>query len=138
VQATDPEEAALALAREGRAGVAQLGSWAIDHRLSGGDDLLRYFEVEADGAQLRPALLGRIGWARHLPGMDGAFNEFSLILFRNPFVWSGEAECRQVAALLRDSQARFGFLCVDDAATLRRLDGWELVDGGLGIARRVA
>lgn len=136
--ATDADEAVLEQARAGVVARADLAEWTRDHRLSGGDGLERYFEVHEDRARLHPALLRHVGWGRHVPGVDAAFNEFSLIVFRHPWATSGEAARRKVVALLRESQARFGYLCVEDASTLRWLHGWEPVDRAFGIVRRVA
>ena len=137
IHATDLDESLLKTARAGQATGEQVASWETNHRMSGGlGSLGAFFE----GGELAARARDRIAYSRHVPGIEPSFNEFQLILFRNPFVWTDGAARQRVGALLRDSQVTFGFLCLDDAETLNRLPHgvWEIIDRKLAIARRVA
>jgi chemotaxis protein methyltransferase CheR len=141
IHATDLNEATLDKARTTRATAAQIATWEGNYRLAGGlRSLAQCFDM-ADGAgTLKPALADRIAYSRHVPGIEPSFNEFHLILFRNPFVWTDRRARDRVGTLLRDSQVTFGFLCLDEADSMRCLPkgSFDLLDRDLAIARRVA
>jgi chemotaxis protein methyltransferase CheR len=141
VHATDLDDAMLRVARESAAGPENVASWEANYRLSGGlRSLGSYFDEEGGISTLRPEVRDRIAYSRHVPGIEPSFNEFQLILFRNPFVWADSGARQRVGALLRESQVTFGFLCLDEPETLQCLPRgvWSLVDRKLAIARRVA
>jgi chemotaxis protein methyltransferase CheR len=148
VHATDLDEATVVRAREHMATPAELTAWEANYRLAGGLGSLASFFARAPaeagapptGAALRRPVCDRIAWSRHVPGIEPSFNEFHLILFRNPFVWTDRRARERVGTLLRDSQVMFGFLCLDDAETLRAMPRgtWDLLDRELAIARRIA
>jgi chemotaxis protein methyltransferase CheR len=138
--ATDLDEPALTAARAGTASPAQLEAWEANYRLAGGlGNLTAWFDVDGPTASLRAPVRERVAFSRHVPAIEPSFNEFHLILFRNPFVWTSPTAREQVGALLRESQVTFGFLCLDDADTLQCLPRgvWSVVDRKLAIARRV-
>ncbi len=140
IHATDLDEAMMTGARAGTATPTQLSAWEANYRRSGGLGSLGQYFQEVEGVRtLRPPVSERIAYSRHVPAIEPSFNEFHLILFRNPFVWTERTAAQRVGTLLRDSQVRFGFLCVYDAATMRFLPRatWDLIDPDVAIARRI-
>ncbi|MBA2319933.1 MAG: hypothetical protein H0V89_02150 [Deltaproteobacteria bacterium] len=141
VHATDLDESMLRHAREGIATKEEVGAWEANYRLSGGLGTLASFFQEGDGGMsMVDKVRDRIAYSRHVPGIEPSFNEFQLILFRNPFVWADSGARDRVGALLRESQVTFGFLCLDEIETLQCLPRgvWSIFDRKLAIARRVA
>jgi chemotaxis protein methyltransferase CheR len=141
IHATDLDEAVLDEAREGWTSTEALRAWETSYRMAGGPrGLAGAFEEDGERARLKAPYRERIAWSRHVPGIEPSFNEFHLILFRNPFVWADSRARERVGALLRESQVVFGFLCLDRPETLQCLprETWSFVDRELAIARRVA
>jgi chemotaxis protein methyltransferase CheR len=141
IHATDINDLVLDVARTATASPAQLSAWEGNHRRAGGlQGLAECFERVDGKCTLKKRYRERIAWSRHVPGVEPSFNEFHLILFRNPFVWTERRARDRVGALLRDSQVTFGFLCLDSIESMRCLPkgSFDVLDRDLAIARRVA
>ena len=81
-------------------------------RGGGKRDFSEYYVAAYDGARFSRSLLENVVFAQHNLAMDGAFNEFNVILCRNVMIYFDETLQERVHGLFCDSLERFGILAL--------------------------
>lgn len=108
IYATDLNQELVDGAREGSYASAVLAAGAAAWTAAGGGPLAAH--LVDDGARFAPELAGRLLFAVHDLGHDGAFNDFQLILCRNVMIYFDHALRTRATTLLLDSLADLGVL----------------------------
>lgn len=139
--ATSANESLLADAARGRIAAARIADYEAGYRAAGGrKSLSDYLVRDGDEAAFLPELSAGVTWSQYNLATDASFNEFELILCREPLAEFGPALRRRALHLFHDSLARFGILslpALEDAASEPLLAGYTSVLRQPGLYRRV-
>lgn len=120
IYATDVSDTVLARAAAGIYRLDNIKQYTANYLASGGtEDFSRYYTADHDHAIMASQLRRAVTFARHNLVSDASFNEFTLICCRNVLIYFDGALHARVHRLLRDSLARFGFLALGHAESLR-------------------
>jgi chemotaxis protein methyltransferase CheR len=110
---TDINDAALAQAEEGIFPAEKLKEYTQNYFKAGGTrSLADYYHAHYDLVKMDESLKANILFTHHNVVSDGVFGEMQLILCRNVLIYFDRELQGKVLALLRDSLARGGFLCL--------------------------
>ncbi len=120
IYATDLNETVLNQARKGIYPLKQVEAYGEDYRLAGGNGALSdYYTAAYDHVLFHPELRKNVCYARHNLATDASFNEFQAILCRNVLIYFQKTLQERCHSLFYDSLARFGFLCLGSAESLK-------------------
>ena len=113
IYATDLNDAALSMAREGIYSGESVKNYSVNYRKSGGKNTLtEYFYSKYDSVIISRDLKKNITFAKHNLVTDSAFNEMNLIMCRNVMIYFNQILQNRVLKLFRDSLYINGFLCL--------------------------
>lgn len=113
IYATDFNEQALTLAREGIYPVRDAQQWSRNYQASGGThSLADYYSARYQFIKLDQQLRRNVTFANHNLVADESFCEAHLVLCRNVLIYFSNALQNRTLSLFRDSLVRGGFLCL--------------------------
>ena len=139
--ATDMNRQALASAQSGIFPLAAMQDYTRNYQLAGGGDFSRYYTAAYGSVKFDAVLARHLVFAPHNLAIDRTFNEFHLILCRNVLIYFDDQLQARVHALLHDSLAHLGTLCLGATETMRgtsAMDGYETIDPEHRIYRKIA
>jgi chemotaxis protein methyltransferase CheR len=139
--ATDMNTAALATAQAGIFPITGMQEYTRNYQLSGGRDFSRYYTAAYGSAKLDAGLKRNIVFAPHNLAIDGSFNEFHLVLCRNVMIYFDKVLQARTHALLHDSLAHLGVLCLGITETIRgtpHAHAYQPIDAELRLYRKIA
>ncbi len=120
IYATDIDEDALALAREGIYPLHKMKDYSRGYLAAGGNGSLSdYYTAAYESARLRGFLGERALFTRHNLAMDGAFAEFTAIVCRNVMIYFDRSLQDRVHKLFDESLVRLGVLALGTRESLR-------------------
>ncbi len=120
IYATDFNETALQVAREGIYPIDRLKGYSDNYQKSGGRQTLSsYYHAEYDSVIMAKSLKKNITFARHNLASDQVFGEMNLIVCRNVMIYFNRTLQEQVMTLFDDSLVGNGFLCLGSKESLR-------------------
>ena len=141
IYATDFNQAALRKAEAGALPVSAIKEYAANYSQAGGaGSFTDLYEVEDRVAILDPSLKRNIVFAQHNLAIDGAFNEFNVVLCRNVLIYFNKTLQDRVHKLLYDSLAMFGVLGLGKKETIRFTSHqgcYEELEGSVRLYRKV-
>lgn len=117
--ATDMNAGALASAKAGIFPLSTMRDYTRNYQLAGGTDFSRYYTAAYDAVKFDAALMRGAVFAQHNLAVDRSFNEFHLILCRNVMIYFDDALRTRVHALLHESLAHLGVLCLGTSETIQ-------------------
>ena len=121
--ATDFNQRALNIAKEGIYSNALMKEYSINYKLSGGKKSLSdYYTSNYDNAIMNQSLKKNIVWANHNLVTDAVFGEVHLILCRNVLIYFDSNLQNTVQELFYDSLIDGGILCLGSKESLRFTD----------------
>jgi chemotaxis protein methyltransferase CheR len=119
IYATDMNDQALALAKEGIYPIKQVKEYTENYQKSGPQDSFgSYFHADQEYIVMRRDLKKKITFANHNLVSDTVFAEMHLILCRNVMIYFNQELKNQVLGLLDSSLIRGGFLCLGSKESL--------------------
>jgi chemotaxis protein methyltransferase CheR len=110
---------ALASAKAGIFPLSAMRDYTRNYQLAGGADFSRYYTAAYDAVKFDAALVRGAVFAQHNLAVDRSFNEFHLILCRNVMIYFDDALRTRVHALLHESLANLGVLCLGTSETIQ-------------------
>lgn len=120
IYATDINDQALAVAREGIYPLRQVREYSENYQKSGPHDSFScYYHASHDHIIMRRELKKNITFANHNLVSDQVFAEMHLILCRNVMIYFNQELKDRVLLLLDSSLIRGGFLCLGVKESLR-------------------
>lgn len=120
IYATDFNEAALAVAREGIYPVDRIALYGENYQKSGGRETLsHYFHAQYESMIMHQGLRKNITFARHNLATDQVFGEMHLIVCRNVLIYFDRTLQERVLTLFDESLIGNGFLCLGSKESLR-------------------
>ncbi len=120
IYATDFNEKALDIARQGIYPSRNLALYASNYKDSGGQlSLSAYCHQMYESIKMKDTLVKKIMFANHNLVTDGAFGEMNLILCRNVLIYFNQMLQDRVLTLLSDSLCPFGVLCIGKRENLQ-------------------
>lgn len=119
IYGTDINPAVIDRAKLGVIDLKKMKTYSANYlQTESGDSLSEYYVAEYDTAAIHCELNKNTLFATHNLLSGGVFNEFQLITCRNVLIYFNAASQRHVVALLYESLAPFGFLCLGAKETL--------------------
>lgn len=135
--ATDADEEVLARAREAIYSLERMQEFTPQYHEAGGSlSFSEYYHARYAAVVMAPALRSRVIFAHHDLMSDGPFGEMNLIVCRNVLLSFDGPQQDLVSALLADSLAPGGYLCLGTHEPLPPV-GFEVVDERARICRRL-
>ena len=129
IYATDFNEQALDLARQGIYQQSEMAKYEENYRLSGGTRKLSdYCTQRYDSVKFSNKLASRITFASHNLVTDGVFGEMNLVLCRNVMIYFNRKLQDRVLNLLMDSLNSLGVLCIGRRESLRFSSVWDRLE----------
>ncbi len=127
--ATDFNDAALQVARDGIYPIDNLREFSTQYQLAGGSDSLSsYFYAGFENVIMDQSLRERVTFANHNLVTDGVFGEMHLVFCRNVMIYFQRELQNRVLRLFRDSLIHKGFLCLGSKETISFLDDSQTFD----------
>lgn len=118
--ATDLSDAVLDKAKRGIFPLAAMREYTVAYQNAGGrQDFSSYYVADQKNAILRHTLRKNIIFAQHNLTVDGAFNEFHLVLCRNVGIYFNEMLREKMHGLIYRSLASFGIVGLGKKESLR-------------------
>jgi len=119
IYATDINDAALSVAREGIYPVDRIPMYTRNYQQAGGTgSFADYYHAKYDSAKIDESLKKNITFASHNLVTDQIFAEMHLILCRNVFIYFNKDLQNHVLKLFRKSLCRGGVLCMGSSESL--------------------
>lgn len=119
IYATDFNEAALAVAREGIYPIDRVKEYSANYQKAGGRrSFSDYYLSQYDSIIMAQSLKKNITFARHNLVTDQVFGEMHLIMCRNVLIYFNRTLQEQVLHLVNHSLIRNGFLCLGSKESL--------------------
>jgi len=126
IYATDFNQRALNIAKEGIYANSLMKEYSINYQLSGGKKSFSdYYTSNYDNAIMNQSLKKNIVWANHNLVTDAVFGEVHLILCRNVLIYFDSNLQNTVQKLFYDSLIEGGLLCLGSKEGLRFTDFFE-------------
>lgn len=120
IYATDFNEAALSVAREGIYPIERIKEYGDNYHKSGGKDTFsEYFHARYDSVLMAKSLKKNIAFARHNLVTDNVFGEMHLILCRNVLIYFDRTLQDRVFKLFSESLIHNAFLCLGSKESLK-------------------
>lgn len=120
IYATDLNDAALKIAKEGIYPVEQIRQSTSNYQQAGGTgSFAEYYYAQYNSAIMDKSLKKNIVFANHNLATGSIFGEMHLIFCRNVLIYFDVALQNRVLTLLRDSLIHGGFLCLGIKENLR-------------------
>ena len=120
IYATDFNEEALDLAREGIYPIEKFKAATRNYQLAGGKGSLSdYYHAAYDAARMDPALRERVVFSVHNLATDSVFGEIHLVLCRNVLIYFGRELQNRALWLLTESLVHGGYLCLGTKENLQ-------------------
>ena len=120
IYATDFNEEALDLAREGIYPIEKIKAATRNYQLAGGKGSLSdYYHAAYDAARMDPALRERVVFSVHNLATDSVFGEIHLVFCRNVLIYFGRELQNRALWLLTDSLVHGGYLCLGTKENLQ-------------------
>ena len=120
IYATDFNEEALDLAREGIYPIEKIKAATRNYQLAGGKGSLSdYYHAAYDAARMDPALRERVVFSVHNLATDSVFGEIHLVLCRNVLIYFGRELQNRALWLLTESLVHGGYLCLGTKENLQ-------------------
>jgi chemotaxis protein methyltransferase CheR len=142
IYATDINENVLVTAREGVFPLERMKQYTQNYLRGGGKrDFSEYYVAAYDGARFSRSLVENVVFAQHNLAMDGAFNEFNVILCRNVMIYFDQELQERVHGLFYDSLERYGILALGHKESIRftgYAGSYEEIDAEERLYRKVA
>ena len=142
IYATDINENVLVTAREGVFPLERMKQYTQNYLRGGGKrDFSEYYVAAYDGARFSRSLVENVVFAQHNLAMDGAFNEFNVILCRNVMIYFDQELQERVHGLFYDSLERYGILALGHKESIRftgYAGRYEEIDAEERLYRKVA
>jgi len=142
IYATDINENVLVTAREGVFPLERMKQYTQNYLRGGGKrDFSEYYVAAYDGARFSRSLVENVVFAQHNLAMDGAFNEFNVILCRNVMIYFDQELQERVHGLFYDSLERYGILALGHKESIRFTGSagrYEEIDAEERLYRKVA
>ncbi|MHB8651444.1 MAG: CheR family methyltransferase [Gaiellaceae bacterium] len=141
IYATDINEQVLDAAREGVFPLDKMKQYTQNYIRAGGTrEFSQYYVAAYDGARFSRSLIGNIVFAQHNLAMDGAFNQFNVILCRNVMIYFDKALKDRVHDLFHESLEMFGVLALghkESIAFTPQAADYEELDAAERLYRRI-
>jgi len=141
IYATDINENVLKRARDAIYPLAAMKSYTAGYLQAGGTAAFSdYYTAQYDSVIFRSWLKANIVFAQHNLVVDGAFNEFHVIVCRNVMIYFNQSLQARVHNLFLSSLVRLGYLGLGSKESLKRtpVEGmYEVVDAQQRWYRRV-
>lgn len=119
IYATDINQRALQVARDGVYGMNLLKSYTANYQKAGGKSSFSdYYTAKYDSAMIDKSLKKNIVFSIHNLAVDTSFNEFQLILCRNVLIYFNQKLQNRVINLFYDSLGAFGYLALGSKESL--------------------
>ena len=120
IYATDFNEEALDLAREGIYPIEKIKAATRNYQLAGGKGSLSdNYHAAYDAARMDPALRERVVFSVHNLATDSVFGEIHLVLCRNVLIYFGRELQNRALWLLTESLVHGGYLCLGTKENLQ-------------------
>ncbi|MEW6382087.1 MAG: protein-glutamate O-methyltransferase CheR [bacterium] len=120
IYATDLNDAALKIAKEGIYPVEQIRQSTSNYQQAGGTgSFAEYYYAQYNSVIMDKSLKKNIVFAGHNLATDSVFGEMHLIFCRNVLIYFDRELQNRVLTLLRDSLIHGGFLCLGIKEDLR-------------------
>lgn len=118
--ATDFNDDALAIAKEGIYKLESLKEYTANYQKSGGrDSFSQYYRARYEHGIMDKSLKEQITFANHNLSTDTAFGEMHLIICRNVMIYFNQELQNRVLKLFSDSLTRGGFLALGSKESLQ-------------------
>lgn len=141
IYATDISDDVLAQADLARFPLERMQLYTQNYqRALGKRDFSSYYRTQGSFASLDPALKKNIVFSQHNLAVDGAFNEFQLILCRNVMIYFDQLLRERVHQLFHDSLCHLGVLGLGMRESIRFTsitDSYEELNGDYRLYRKV-
>lgn len=141
IYATDFNDDALKLAKEGIYPTGNIELYEQNYSLSGGKFQLSDYWVNCyDSIKINSRLVERVTFANHNLVTDGVFGEMNLVMCRNVLIYFNEQLQDRALTLIKDSLCPRGFLCIGRRENLKFSQirsQLEDVDNALRIYRKL-
>jgi chemotaxis protein methyltransferase CheR len=142
IYATDINQSVLDVARTGVLPLDKMKQYTQNYIRAGGTRAFsEYYLAAGDGARFSRELVANVVFAPHNLAMDGAFNQFNLIMCRNVMIYFDKALQDRVHELFYESLETFGILALGHKESIRFTavaDRYEELDELERIYRKVA
>jgi len=126
IYATDFNQRALNIAKEGIYSNSLMKEYSINYQMSGGKKSFSdYYTSKYDNVIMNQSLKKNIVWANHNLVTDAVFGEVHLILCRNVLIYFDTNLQNTVQKLFYDSLIDGGILCLGSKEGLRFTDFFE-------------
>ncbi|MDQ6961708.1 MAG: protein-glutamate O-methyltransferase CheR [Mariprofundaceae bacterium] len=113
IYATDINEKALKIAREGIYPLSHIKSAIHNYHAAGGcEDFSEYYVARYGNVIFKPSLKDKITFCNHNLATDGPFQEFEIILCRNVMIYFNTELKTKVLGLMHQSLRPLGLLAV--------------------------
>jgi chemotaxis protein methyltransferase CheR len=123
IYATDFNQYALDIAREGIYSNTSMQQYISNYRKAGGmESFSDYYVSYYDRAMMDQSLKDKIVWANHNLVTDSVFAEVNMILCRNVMIYFTKELQNKVHKLFYDSLINGGILCLGTKESLRNTD----------------
>lgn len=123
IYATDFNQYALDIAKEGIYSNKQMQQYILNYRRAGGvESFSDYYVSYYDRAMMDQSLKEKIVWANHNLVTDSVFAEVHMILCRNVMIYFSKELQNKVHRLFYDSIINGGILCLGSKESLRNTD----------------
>jgi chemotaxis protein methyltransferase CheR len=120
VYATDLNESALDLAREGIYPLREFQTWSENYRHAGGrSSLADYIYADSESVRLSDSLRRNILFSKHNLVSDASFGEMHLVVCRNVLIYFDNVLQSRALKLFAESLVPNGFLCLGSRENLR-------------------
>ena len=141
IYATDINEMVLDRARAGVFPLDKMQEYTQNYiRAGGARSFSEYYVARYDGARFARDLVDTVVFAQHNLASDAAFNEFTVITWRNVMIYFAQPLQQRVHELFYESLSRFGVLALGQKETIRfspHEDGYEELDAEERLYRKV-
>src|SRR5919204_1487419 len=142
IYATDINQSVLDVARTGVLPLDKMKQYTQNYIRAGGTRAFsEYYLAAGDGARFSRELVANVVFAPHNLAMDGAFNQFNLIMCRNVMIYFDKALQDRVHELFYESLETFGILALGHKESIHftpYADRYEELDRDERIYRKVA
>lgn len=142
IYATDFNDAALAIAREGIYDLQKLGPASRNYQQAGGQaSLSEHYHARYGAAALDAALKDRITFSNHNLACDHVFGDMHLVFCRNVLIYFDRELQDRALGLFAESLVHGGFLCLgtkEDLRFSRHFEKFAVVDRKARIYRKTA
>ena len=140
VYATDFNDKALAMGKEGIYDIARVREFTKNYQDSGGqEEFSNYYTTAYQKAILIDSVRDSVTFSNHNLANDGVFGEMHLILCRNVLIYFDKDLQNHVLSLLTASLSPRGFLCLGSHENLRftnLIDSYAVLDERMRIYQK--